>query len=183
MREIERDRHWLRQAQLLVPSLSLYEPNEKTRRGLCHGFCSAERSISIDAKAVLQCGASYAKWLLKVSPEDSLWCNDPYWSTGGIGSWVGAFCWVFWAPRTVKGLRSGPSENWVHPQCCSRSHRATRSYRHCCLRPRKQKEVRQSKHRIPGNFLTSRMRVIKYVLIGVKKKGKEKKNASMMVSH
>lgn len=46
MREIERDRHWLKRAQLLVPSLTLYEPNEKTRRGLCHSSCSAARSLS-----------------------------------------------------------------------------------------------------------------------------------------
>lgn len=73
MREIERDRHWLRRAQLLVPSLSSYEPNEKTRRGLCHSPCSAECSISIDAKAVLHCEACVmVNVCLKVSPEGSL---------------------------------------------------------------------------------------------------------------
>lgn len=56
MREIERDRHWLRRAQLLVPSLTLYEANEKTRRGLCHRSCSAARSVSGDAKAVVHRG-------------------------------------------------------------------------------------------------------------------------------
>lgn len=39
-----------------MPSLTLYEANEKTRRGLCHSSCSAPRSVSADAKAVVHGG-------------------------------------------------------------------------------------------------------------------------------
>ena len=71
----------------------------------------------------------------QISPEGSLWCNGPCWSTGGTGSSAGVFCWASLALKKGKGQRNGPSGSWVRRRCCSGSHRATHSYTRCCLRP------------------------------------------------
>lgn len=86
----------------------------------------------------------------RASPEGSLWCNGPCWSTGGTSSWVGVFCWVSLALKKGKGLRNGPSGSWVHPRCCSGSHRVTHSYTRCCSRPT---NIRITSHKVQLKYI------------------------------
>lgn len=124
---------------------------------LIQNICTGEVGISTNWKMHASLKEQSNACLRRILPEGSLWCNGPCWSTGGTSSWVGVFCWVSWALKTRRGLRNGPSGSWVHPLCCSGSHRGIHSYKRCCSRPRKHQEEAHFKH--------SNLTLWKYVII------------------